>query len=199
MWLLGAIAGRANAVPGEHVADQQTLQRIARGEDEAFVDLYDRHVRSIYSLALRIVRDHAEAEEVVQDVFSQAWRQAQRFDAARGNVSAWLLTLTKSRAIDRLRGRRSRAWEASDHRDAADVLDTGLGPDAQAASAEQIGRVRASLRSIPLAERIVLELAYFEGHTHSEIAAQLELPLGTVKTRIRQGLLRLRAAMAGEV
>ena len=198
MWLLWAVVNRATP-PGERNMDQQALERMTRGEPDALAELYDRYARSIYSLAVRIVRDQADAEDIVQEVFSQAWRQAARYDAARGNVAAWLLTLARSRAIDRLRGRRARPWEVSEGSSPLTLPDAGLGPDVLAASAEQVGLVRTALQSLPLMERVALELAYFEGHTHTEIATRLELPLGTVKTRIRQGLLRLRAAMAGEV
>ena len=199
MWLLWAVVSAANTRSGDRVMDQQALERMTRGEPDALAELYDRHARSIYSLAVRIVRDQADAEDIVQEVFSQAWRQANRYDAARGNVAAWLLTLTRSRAIDRLRGRRTRPWETSEGNSPLTLPDAGLGPDALAASAEQVGLVRAALQALPLVERLALELAYFEGHTHTEIAARLELPLGTVKTRIRQGLLRLRAAIVREV
>jgi RNA polymerase sigma-70 factor, ECF subfamily len=198
MWLFWAVVNRANTPPGDRSMDQEVLQRMTRGEPDALAELYDRHARSIYSLAVRIVRDQADAEDIVQEVFSQAWRQANRYDAARGNVAAWLLTLARSRAIDWLRGRRSRPWDSSEGSAPLTLADSGLGPDVLAASAEQMARVRNALQSIPLVERVALELAYFDGHTHTEIATRLELPLGTVKTRIRQGLLRLRAAMTGE-
>lgn len=199
MWLLWAVVGRAGVVPGDRVIDQQTLERMARGDRDAIAELYDRHARSIYSLAVRIVRDQADAEDIVQEVFSQAWRQADRYDATRGNVVSWLLTLTRSRAIDRLRSRRARPWDTSDRNVPLDLPDETLGPDLQAVSAEQVTHVRAALESLPLVERLALELAYFEGLTHTEVAARLELPLGTVKTRIRHGLLRLRAEMTGKV
>jgi len=170
---------------------------MARRDQSALAELYDRHARPVYSLALRIVRDQGDAEDVVQEVFSQAWRQADRYDPARGNAAAWLLTLTRSRAIDRLRGRQARPWQAAEGPLSIDLPDGNLGPDLLAASAEMAGRVKSALQAIPLVERLALELAYFEGHTHTEIAERLELPLGTVKTRIRQGLGRLRAAMAG--
>jgi RNA polymerase sigma-70 factor (ECF subfamily) len=178
--------------------DQQALERMTRGEHDALAELYDRHARAIYSLAVRIVRDQSDAEDIVQEVFSQAWRQAARYDSARGNVAAWLLTLTRSRAIDRLRGRRSRPWDASAGQELRALPDRGLAPDAAAASAEAVGLVRSALQALPLLERTALELAYFEGLTHTEVATRLEMPLGTVKTRIRQGLQRLRAAMTRE-
>jgi RNA polymerase sigma-70 factor (ECF subfamily) len=179
--------------------DQRALERMTRGEPDALAELYDRHARTMYSLAVRIVRDQSDAEDIVQEVFSQAWRQAGKYDAARGNVAAWLVTLTRSRAIDRLRGRRARPFDAAGEGQALLTLpDGGPAPDLAAASAEEVGQVRSALQSLPLVERTALELAYFEGLTHTEVAARLEMPLGTVKTRIRQGLLRLRAAMTRE-
>ena len=198
MWVLGAVVGRVTDSTGERIMDQQALERMTRGEPEALAELYDRHARAIYSLAVRIVRDQSDAEDIVQEVFSQAWRQAARYDSSRGNVVAWLLTLTRSRAIDRLRGRRARPWEGAEGPVLATLPDGGPGPDLAAASAEAVGLVRSALRALPLLERTALELAYFEGLTHTEVASRLEMPLGTVKTRIRQGLLRLRAAMTRE-
>jgi RNA polymerase sigma-70 factor (ECF subfamily) len=198
MWVLGAVVGHVTSVKGERTMDQQALERMTRGEPEALAELYDRHARAIYSLAVRIVRDQSDAEDIVQEVFSQAWRQAARYDATRGNVAAWLLTLTRSRAIDRLRGRRARPWDASDGSVPATLADGGPAPDLAAAAAEAVGLVRSALQALPLLERTALELAYFEGLTHTEVATRLEMPLGTVKTRIRQGLLRLRAAMTRE-
>src|SRR5262249_5541047 len=110
----------------------------------------------------------------------------------------WLVTLTRSRAIDRLRGRRARPFDAGEGQALLTLPDGGPAPDLMAASSEEVGLVRSALQSLPLVERTALELAYFEGLTHTEVGQRLEMPLGTVKTRIRQGLLRLRAAMTRE-
>jgi RNA polymerase sigma-70 factor (ECF subfamily) len=176
--------------------DLATLGRIARGESEALEELYDRHARSIYSLAFRILRDPADAEEVVQDVFSQAWRQAARYDAARGAVVAWLLTLTRSRAIDRLRARGVGTSGASTDRAIDRIPEASAGIEASLLSAELVERVRMALDALPLMQRVALELAYYEGLTHVEIAERLEQPLGTIKTRIRAALMKLREALA---
>src|SRR5262249_6336104 len=167
------------------------------GSPDALAELYDRHARQIYSLALRILQDQSEAEDIVQEVFSQAWRQATRYDRSRGNVAAWLLTLARSRAIDRLRSRRARPDHSAEGGVLLDLADQAAPADVQLLSAEQVARVRAALEALPLLQRVAIELAYYEGLTHSEIAARLEQPLGTVKTRIRMGLHKLRESLAG--
>jgi len=202
MWLFWAVMDRWGSARGfteDRAADQGALARMAQGEGDAVAELYDRHARSIYSLALRILADTTEAEDVVQDVFSQAWRQASRYSASRGAVAAWLLTMARSRAIDRLRARRARPAGVSDDRVADRLADAGTPPDSQVLSSEQVARVRAAVGELPLLQRAALELAYFEGLTHAEIADRLEEPLGTVKTRIRLAMLRLRDVLAGTV
>ena len=161
--------------------------------------MYDRHARPVYSLALRILQDQGEAEDIVQDVFSQAWRQAAHYDPSRGAVAAWLYTLARSRAIDRLRANRARPEQAVDDRQAANVVDPRVPADMQLLSAEQVGQIRAALEALPVLQRAAIELAYYEGLTHMEIAERLEQPLGTVKTRIRLALGKLRDVLAGVV
>jgi len=196
MWFLWAVINRRVE---DRQADEAGLARIARGDREALGELYDRHARAVYSLALRILQDTADAEDTVQEVFSQAWNQASRYDASRGAVAAWLLTVARSRAIDRLRARRARPEHAADDRAVNRVVDLGVPPDLQVLSAEQIARVRAALEGLPLLQRVAIELAYYEGLTHAEIADRLEQPLGTVKTRIRLALMKLRETLAGTV
>jgi RNA polymerase sigma-70 factor (ECF subfamily) len=178
-------------------ADRSALERMARGDHVALAELYDRHGRAVYSLALRIVRDQRDAEEVVQDVFAQAWRQSSRYAAARGSVIGWLMTLARSRAIDRARSRRARPDATGDSEAIVDLSDQSASADEQLASTEQAGQVRAALERLPLLQRLAIELAFYEGLTHTEIADRLEQPLGTVKARIRQGLLRLRDQLSG--
>ena len=178
-------------------ADRSALERMASGDHDALAEVYDRHGRVVYSLALRIVRDQRDAEEVVQDVFAQAWRQSGRYSAGRGSVIAWLMTLTRSRAIDRVRGRQARPDATSDSAAIIDISDSAAPADEQLASAAQAGQVRAALEALPLLQRVAIELAFYEGLTHTEIASRLEQPLGTVKTRIRQGLLKLRDQLSG--
>ena len=194
MWLLWAVIA---GPPGATAADHTTLERMARGDHEALAELYDRHGRLVFSLALRILRDQSDAEDIVQEVFSQAWRQAGRYEARRGNVIAWLLNLTRSRAIDRLRGRQSRPEAASESLLAIDIPDLMLPVDEQLSLEGRASRVRAAMKELSVLQRVAIELAFYEGLTHVEIAERLELPLGTVKTRIRQGLLKLKDRLAG--
>jgi RNA polymerase sigma-70 factor (ECF subfamily) len=169
---------------------------MARGDHDALAEIYDRHARLVFSLALRIVRDQGAAEDIVQEVFSQAWRQAARYEPRRGNVIAWLLNLTRSRAIDRLRGRRSRP-EAAGNSLALEMPDLGQPIDEKLALSGRAAEIRAAVEELSVLQRVAIELSFYEGLTHVEIAERLELPLGTVKTRIRQGLLKLKDRLAG--
>jgi RNA polymerase sigma-70 factor (ECF subfamily) len=200
MWLLWAVIDRSGrGWTEDRAGDHAALARMARGEGDAVAELYDRHARPIYSLALRILGDATEAEDIVQEVFSQAWKQAARYNASRGAVGAWLLTLARSRAIDRLRAKRARPGDVSDERVAGQLVDAGPPVDLLVLSSEQVARVRAALDELPLLQRAAIELAYYEGLTHAEIADRLEQPLGTVKTRIRLAMLKLRDVLAGTV
>jgi RNA polymerase sigma-70 factor (ECF subfamily) len=200
MWLLWAVIDRAGrGWTEDRAGDHAALARMARGEGDAVAELYDRHARPIYSLALRILGDATEAEDIVQEVFSQAWKQATRYSASRGAVGAWLLTLARSRAIDRLRAKRARPGDVSDERVADQLVDAGPPADSLVLSSEQVARVRAALDELPLLQRAAIELAYYEGLTHAEIADRLEQPLGTVKTRIRLAMMKLRDVLAGTV
>ncbi len=197
MWLLAVLVKLGDAAAGE--ADRAAVQRMARGDHDALADLYDRHSRLLYSLALRIVRLEADAEDVLQEVFAQVWRQALRYDTNRGTVIGWLVTLTRSRALDKLRRGRARPQATDGEQRAHEVPDTSPAIDLTLVSAEQAAAVRAALEALPDNQRVPLELAYYEGLSQSEIAAKLDAPLGTIKTRMRQALLRLREAVAEPV
>jgi RNA polymerase sigma-70 factor (ECF subfamily) len=188
--------------PNVPAPDAQLVRRMAAGEDAALGDLYDRYGKMVYALALAIVREPADAEEVVVDAFGQAWRQAASFDAARGSAAAWLATIARSRALDtiRARGRRARAHERSallsDEGLAAPVAAAGADPSRRVERTEARRLVSQALAALPGPQRAAIELAYFEGLSHSEIAERLAEPLGTVKTRIRTGMEKLRSLLS---
>jgi RNA polymerase sigma-70 factor (ECF subfamily) len=168
--------------------------RLASGDLDAAGELYDRHAGKVLALARRIVRDDGDAEDIVQEVFSQAWRTATRYEAGRGTVAGWLLMMARTRAIDRLRARQSRPDTIGDV-----LLDRMPGQSEAPADAliagEQYARIRQGLGELPAEQRTALELAYFEGLSQSEIAERLAAPLGTIKTRIRTALTTLRRSL----
>ena len=192
MWLLAALARRQPAADLQ-AEDVESLRLIVSGDQGAAAGLYDRHSRALYSLILRILGDEGEAEDVLQEVFVQAFRQAGRYDSSRGAVAAWLLMMARSRAIDRVRARRARVEGRTGEVTVLNDLPDSQ-PDASSAmlDEEQMRLVREALAGLPLLQRMAIELAYYEGLSHTEIAERLEQPLGTVKTRIRLGLLKLR-------
>ncbi|HXH84832.1 MAG TPA: sigma-70 family RNA polymerase sigma factor [Candidatus Tectomicrobia bacterium] len=169
------------------------VRRMAAGDEAAFARFYDRFAPIVYPLVLRIVREPAEAADVLQDAFWEAWRSAPSYDPSRGTPGAWIVTRARSRAIDRLRSIRRRGETFVPAGSEGAVADPG-GAGREAA-AEERGAVDALLGELPEAERVVIELAYYAGFTQTEIAARLRQPLGTVKTRLRQALARLRAAV----
>ena len=197
MWLLAVLAGFRPESAETQAEDRACLSRLSSGDSDAAAALYDRHARAIYSLVLRIVDDEGDAEDVVQEVFAQAWRQAARYEPSRGAVGAWLLVIARTRAIDKLRARRARSGPLMVDERAIESLPSA-GPDAAShiIDAEQARRVQRALGELPLLQRLAIELAYYEGLTQREIADRLEEPLGTVKTRIRLGLLKLRETLA---
>jgi RNA polymerase sigma-70 factor (ECF subfamily) len=198
MGLLAAALAFRPGSAGTDVDDEEDLRRLAAGDGDAAARLYDRHARAVYSLALRIVNDEGDAEDVVQEVFAQAWRQAGRYDASRGVVGAWLLMMTRSRAIDKLRSARARPdSRAVDDPRVIDEMPAVLrDAPSRIIDAENARLAQRALAELPLLQRLVIELAYYEGLTQREIADRLEQPLGTVKSRLRLGLLKLRDALA---
>jgi len=174
------------------------VRRCAGGEQAALSSLYDETSRYVYGLALRILRDEADAEEVTIDVYSQVWRSAAAFAAQRGSVLSWLVTIARSRAIDRLRTQGAKLRRKEDSLDAQvhAPVDAGHTPEDSAALVQERKRVREALDQLPPEQRELLELAYYSGLSHSELADRLGQPLGTVKTRIRLGMMRLRELLA---
>ena len=182
--------------------DGALVARIAAADERALGELYDRHGEMAYALALAMVREGADAEEVVADVFGQVWRRAAQYDPGRGSVAAWLATITRTRALDliRARGRRTRAIERAAQAD-GDGLASPLGapaerPDRGIERQEARRLVARSLGELPEPQRRVIELAYFGGLSQTEIATELHEPLGTVKTRMRAGMEKLRGSLA---
>ncbi len=163
----------------------EILARMRAGEAQALGDFYDLYAGLANGLALRILRDRAEAEDVVQEVFVQIWRQVERFDAQRGSPQAWVCTIARSRALDRLRRRSARREDSDENAPAS----------AEAPRHAEAVAVRSALGELPHDQREALELAYYEGLSQSEIAARLGIPLGTIKTRIRSGMQRLRTRL----
>jgi RNA polymerase sigma-70 factor (ECF subfamily) len=172
------------------ITDLDILRAVAGGDEQALSALYDRYRLILFGLILRILHSQAEAEDVLQEVFLQVWRRASDFDETRGRPFTWLVTLARSRAIDRLRSLGSRERTAQEA--ARDVPDSISDASDDAVKSEQSEIVRAALRELPEEQRRTLLLAYFEGLTQSEIAERLNTPLGTIKTRMRSGMIKLR-------
>jgi len=176
--------------------DRALMVRIEARDADALAALYDRHGAHLLGLAQRILGRGGEAEEVLQEVFLFAWRSAASFDASRGTVRTWLLIATRSRSIDRLRTRKSAS--RPEVRSLEEVTESPVAPDdveASSADREWESLCRSAVGELPDDQRRALELAYFEGLTHQEIAARTATPLGTVKTRVRLGLMKLRERM----
>jgi len=177
---------------GEPVAE--LLRRCARGDEESFATLYDLTARRVHGLVLRVVRDPAQAEEVTQEVYLQAWRTASRYDEQKGSALSWLMTLAHRRAVDRVRAAESASRQDTTYHQRTHTVPHDTTAEAAETSIEA-RRVRTALAELTTVQREALELAYFGGYTHTEVATMLDLPVGTAKTRIRDGLIRLRDAM----
>jgi RNA polymerase sigma-70 factor (ECF subfamily) len=177
-------------------ADRQLVRAIAGGSAEALGRLYDRYAGTVFALARRIVALAEDAEEVVQDVFSQVWRDAPRYDFARATVAGWIVMLARTRAIDRLRSRRARpdVNPVAAPEDAS-IAATSASPEALAISADDVRQVRSALEGLPENQRQLVDLAFFKGLTHTEIAETTGIPLGTVKTRLRTAMMALRGVL----
>lgn len=193
------VSDRPPSRPGEDAErDRLAIQAVARGSGDAVAELYDRYGATVYGLALRVLGQPDLAEDVVQDVFAQVWREAGRYDVSRSTVAGWIVMLTRTRAIDRLRARKARP----DFRapvgtsEAVPLASTDRSPETATLAAEDTRLVRGALARLPDQFRSLIELAYYEGLTHSEIAARTGIPLGTVKTRLRSAMGTLRSALA---
>src|SRR5215467_818398 len=182
--------GLVSTRPELSVSDAEIIGRIYSGDEGAMALLYDRYSNVVYAVALRVLSDGSAAEDILQDVFMQLWRTPQAFNASRGSLAAWLAVIARNRAIDQLRKKRPEV-------EAAETV-ISVDPELESAAdrSQAIEKVRAVLAGMPEEQRAALEMAFFEGLTHVEIAGKTGQPLGTVKTRIRSGLLGVRKAFA---
>ena len=169
--------------------DAALVASIRSGNQDAMAQLYDRYSSVVYAVALRVLGDAAAAEDVLQEIFMQLWRNPGSFDASRGDLAPWLAVIARNRAVDVLRKRRPQ----TELNETVVSVEPDLAGEADRARAAE--KIRATLREMPNAQRSALEMAYFEGYSHSEIAAKTGEPLGTIKTRIRAGLMLLRRAV----
>jgi len=174
--------------------DAALIRQIAQQNQLGLSQLYDRYARVVHALAYRLLGSREEAEEVVLDVFSQVWRTAEKYDAGKGRVDAWLFMLARSRALDRGRKKQryARVVESATAAEKVDVAPTGQTPEDVLLSADRHQQIKTALAQLPPEQRQVIELAYFQGLSQSQIVKQTGISLGTVKTRARLGLKKLR-------
>ncbi len=172
-------------------SDWSLLARVVQRDESALSALYDRYSGLVYSEVVRILRDKGAAEEILQDIFYQIWRTAEKFDRSRGSLPGWLVVVARNRAISRLRRRGGRTEEELSE----NTVSFPFNLETAAAQNQLLGRVQSAMASLPEGQREAINLAYFEGMTHSEIASKTGEPLGTVKTRIRSALDVLRRAV----
>jgi RNA polymerase sigma-70 factor (ECF subfamily) len=173
------------------VTNEDLLGRVAQGDRAAFAELYDRTAPPVFGLVKRLLRDHAQSEEVTQEIFLEIWQSATRYEPARGGAMSWMLTMSHRRAVDRVR-----ASQASRDRDArVGIRDHVPAFDSVAEDVEvqiESERVKEAMKRLTELQRQAVTLAYFGGYSHSEVSAMLKVPIGTVKTRLRDGMIRLR-------
>ena len=172
----------------------ELFRRSARGDEIAFAAVYDATAARVHGLVLRVIRDPAQAEEVTQETFLEAWRIASRFDPDRGSALSWLLTLAHRRAVDRVRSAEAASRRDGTYHDQNSTVAHDSTAEA-ATTAIEAQRVRSAMKTLTDVQREAIELAYFGGYTHTEVATMLDLPVGTAKTRIRDGLIRLRDSL----
>lgn len=181
------------------VSPEELLARIAAGCTNSFSKLYDDFSAALFGITLGILKNHAEAEETLQDLFVSIWEKASRYNSQHGKATTWLITMARNRAIDRLRSRQRREkLHASAHHEAFLDPPTQESPDSPLMAAERALRVRQALTSLPEEMRIALELAFFHSLTQTEIAATLQEPLGTIKARIRRAMERVRLILIND-
>jgi RNA polymerase sigma-70 factor, ECF subfamily len=192
---LGRFAARGTVVPMRSSTSPlelaELLRRVADGDQSAFASFYDATSRTVYGIVLRVVRDRAQAEEVAQEVYVEAWTRAPRFDPSLGSPTGWLNTIAHRKAVDRVRSSQRNLAREQRHFD-TEVQQASVDTSDIVVAQDESSRVHKALEQLPEAQRTAVRLAYFEGRSYSEVAEFLELPLGTVKTRIRDAMKRLR-------
>jgi RNA polymerase sigma-70 factor (ECF subfamily) len=176
----------------QQVPDSALIEKMMAGDEAALSTLYDRYSPMLFGMLTRILNDRQAAEEVLQDIFLQVWRNGAQFDASRGSMPAWLMVMGRNRAISRLRGRRDREVLEENEGDFAGTFVSTQNIEEEASRAQMARNVSAALAQLPKEQRQAVELAYFEGMTQSEIAVRTGTPLGTVKTRVRTAMQSLR-------
>lgn len=179
------------------MSEADLLTRIAAGDETALAALYDRMSNAAYGLALRVLGNADAAEDVVQDAFLRIWRRADRYEAGRGAARAWVLRVVRNVAIDRLRTMDARMRAETRSQTETALVAVPEAPDETASRSERSRTLREALADLPAEQRRAIEIAYFEGLSHSEIAERERMPLGTVKTRIRDGVIKLRDKLMG--
>ena len=182
---------------GQQLQWRDLVARIAAGDDAALGELYDASSRVVYSLTLRILTNPTDAEEITLDIYTQVWRTANRFETQRGSVMAWLVTIARSRAIDRLRSQKNRHLVSCDDRDLAELVAVTETPECQSVGKESVRYIRQAIEALPSEQKQAIVLSFFSGFSHPEVAEHLGIPLGTVKTRIRLGMTKLRESLKG--
>ncbi len=180
----------------QHVPDSALIEKMMAGDESALSTLYDRYSAMLFGMLMRILQDRQAAEEVLQDLFLQLWRNAGQFDASRGSLPAWLMVIGRNRAISRLRGRRDREVLEEEEGDFAGTFASARTLKTKLRATSWRATVSAALGQLPVEQRQAVELAYFEGMTQSEIASKTGIPLGTVKTRVRTAMQTLRQILA---
>lgn len=185
----------ASANPSTASADIDLLHHIMRREEDALGVLYDRHASQLYGLLLRILKEQNEAEDALQEVFMRVWERASTYDESLGSPMVWLTRIARNLAIDRLRskfGHQRKLEDGLDRHAELQAEEAGASPEHAAHQAQQRRTILTALMALPQEQRVLIESAYFEGFTQSQLAERFRLPLGTVKTRIRSGMMTLR-------
>lgn len=175
------------------------LERVADGDDKALAALYDETSALVLGIASRVLRERDIAEEAVLEVFVQVWNEARGYDRARGSVRSWLVVLARSRAIDIARKRTTRTGRETTLDQVAEFADVRPGPEAASLARERAARIRRAMSALPAEQQRAIEAAFYGGLTHSEVAASFGEPIGTIKTRIRRGLLSLREVLRNDL